>query len=176
MLTHNERNLYKMLLELTLTVVALRKSVALLTLNEPDYDQALKLLQETEKSVDTLITKMKEIEAESEIDVVDGGVTHIPRIDERKGVYEKLILALIVALMISGFAILSVHITRLDNKFDVLPDKINANLQSLTSMLSNAITASKQTPSQVIIMPDPQSQQPQSQQPQSQQPQVPGHP
>jgi hypothetical protein len=69
--------------------------------------------------------------------------------------------------MISGFAILSVHMTRLDNKFDVLPDKINANLQSLTSMLSNAITASKQTPSQVIIMPEPQSQQPQSQQPQA---------
>jgi len=64
--------------------------------------------------------------------------------------------------MIGGFAILSVHITRLDNKFDVLPDKINANLQSLTSMLSTAITASKQTPSQVIIIPEPKNQQPQA--------------
>jgi hypothetical protein len=161
-LTHNERNLFKMLLELTLTVVALRKSVAVLTTSEPDFDQAHKLLQETEKSVDSLIAKMKEIEAESDADIAGNVWTHIPRTDERKGVFEKLVLALIVAVMIGGFAILSVHITRLDNKFDVLPDKINANLQSLTSMLSTAITASKQTPSQVIIIPEPKNQQPQA--------------
>ena len=81
----------------------------------------------------------------------------------------KVVLTLIVAITLGGFAFLGVQVTRTDNKVAALADKvaaladqmaglpnqINANIRDLTRTLSEAITASKQTPPQVILMTPP---------------------
>jgi hypothetical protein len=74
----------------------------------------------------------------------------------------KLLFAAIIAILIGGFAFLGVQITRVDGKVSAtaaevqqLPGKINRNLLDLTRTLSDAITAAKQQPPQVILMPAP---------------------
>ena len=68
----------------------------------------------------------------------------------------KIVLTVIVAVMIGGFAFLGVQVTRIDGKVSALseqvsglPDKINANMRDLTKTLAEVITASKQMPPQV---------------------------
>ena len=74
----------------------------------------------------------------------------------------KLLFAAIIAILIGGFAFLGVQVTRVDGKVSAtasdvqgLPDKINGNLLSLTRTLADAISAAKQPPPQVILMPAP---------------------
>jgi hypothetical protein len=82
----------------------------------------------------------------------------------------QLIVGVLAAVIIGGVTFLGVQITRIDNrvanldsKVDSLPDKINANLLNLTKTLSDAITAAKQQPPQIILMPAPTLPQPQQQ-------------
>lgn len=51
-------------------------------------------------------------------------------------------------------------VRELANKIDTLPDKINSNLMELNRTLSQAITATKERPAQVIVVPAPQTQPP----------------
>ncbi len=81
----------------------------------------------------------------------------------------KLLLAIIVSVMIGGFAFLGVQVTRLEGKItqiegkisqvssevEALPGRINSSLTDLTRTLAGAITAAKQTPPQVILMAPP---------------------
>jgi hypothetical protein len=69
---------------------------------------------------------------------------------------------ILAVIMIGGFTFLGFQITQtnnrvitLESKVDSLPDKISTNLLNLTKTLSDAITASKQQPPQVILMPAP---------------------
>jgi hypothetical protein len=93
---------------------------------------------------------------------------HSPDLRERlaklEGAFDwlKVALALVMAVVVGGFAFLGVQVTRTDGKVSALsdqvqalPERINANLRDLTKTLSDAITASKQTPPQVILMPAP---------------------
>lgn len=103
--------------------------------------------------------------------------THIPEMDlpERlarlEGGYRLFVL--VISVILAGIAFLGVQSVRLDTKIDTksdnlnnkistlsdkvdaLPGKINSDIQNLTRTLSDAITASKQTPPQVIIMQAP---------------------
>ena len=73
------------------------------------------------------------------------------------------IFALVAAILIGGFAFLGVQVTRMDGRVSTistdvqsLPQKINSNLLDLTRTLADAITASKQAPPQVLMIPAPQ--------------------
>lgn len=87
------------------------------------------------------------------------------RISKLEGAFDwiKVTVSLIAAVLIGGIAFIGVQITRVDGRISALsdqvnglPEKVNANLRDLTSTLSQAISASKQTPPQVILMPAPQ--------------------
>lgn len=74
----------------------------------------------------------------------------------------KFACALVTTALVACIAFLGVQAIRLDNhvtgisdQVAVLPEKINANLRDLTRTLSEAITASKQTAPQVILLPAP---------------------
>jgi hypothetical protein len=76
------------------------------------------------------------------------------------------VVGVLAVIIVGGVSFLGVQITRsdgriaaLETKVDALPDKINANLQALTQTLANAITAAKQQPPQVILLPAPPPQQ-----------------
>jgi hypothetical protein len=76
------------------------------------------------------------------------------------------VIGILAVIVVAGLGFLGVQITRTDarvatteSKVDALPDKINNNLQTLTQTLANAITAAKQQPPQVILMPAPSPQQ-----------------
>lgn len=86
------------------------------------------------------------------------------RLAKLEGAFDwlKVVLTLLTAVMIGGFAFLGVQVTRTEGRVSELgaavsslPDKINSNLLALTRTLADAIAASKQTPPQVIIMPAP---------------------
>jgi hypothetical protein len=104
-----------------------------------------------------------------------GGGPHMPEMGERLAKLESafdwaktlvgIVGALIVTIMIGGFAFLGFQLARVDSKvYSVgeqvasLPGKINSNLEDLARTLSEAITASKQTPPQVLLMQAPQPQ------------------
>ena len=84
-------------------------------------------------------------------------------------------IKVIAAVLIGGIAFIGVQITRVDgrvsalsdkvsalsDKVDASPDKVNANLRELTSTLAQAILASKQGATQVILLPAPQTSMPQ---------------
>lgn len=107
---------------------------------------------------------------------VDGGshdahltdmLTRLARLEGELGAY-KLLFGAIIAILIGGFAFLGVQVTRVDGKVSAtasdvqgLPEKINGNLLALTRTLADAVTAAKQTPPQVILMP-PSTLQPQA--------------
>ena len=104
-----------------------------------------------------------------------GGGPHVNQMNERlarlEGAFDwlKVVLTLIVAIMLGGFAFLGVQVTRTDNKLAALdsrvaalssqiaglPNQINADIRDLTKTLSEAITAAKQTPPQIILMTPP---------------------
>jgi outer membrane murein-binding lipoprotein Lpp len=74
----------------------------------------------------------------------------------------KTLSAAILAIMLGGFAFLGVQVTRMDNRINTvasdvqaLPGKINGDLLNLTRTLADAITAAKQTPPQVLLVPTP---------------------
>jgi hypothetical protein len=101
---------------------------------------------------------------------VDGGnpeahlsnmMARLARLEGEISAY-KLIFALIITVLIGGFAFLGVQITRADGKLSAvasdvqsLPEKISGNLLAINRTLSDAITATKQTPPQIILMPSP---------------------
>jgi hypothetical protein len=73
------------------------------------------------------------------------------------------VLALSVTISIAGLVFLGNRIDRVETKvaavsdqITALPEKVSGNLRDLTSAMSQAITASKQAPPQVILMPSPQ--------------------
>ena len=88
----------------------------------------------------------------------------------------KLVLAAVATVAVGAVAFLGVQVSRIDGKISsidgrissidgkisslseqvsALPEKINANLRDLTKTLAEAITAAKQTPPQIILMPAP---------------------
>jgi outer membrane murein-binding lipoprotein Lpp len=83
----------------------------------------------------------------------------------------RLVLAVVATVAVGGMGFLGIQVSRIDGKItsidgkisslseqvSTLPEKINANLRDLTKTLAEAITAAKQTPPQVILMPAPAS-------------------
>jgi hypothetical protein len=74
------------------------------------------------------------------------------------------VVGILALVIVGGISFLGVQLTRSDSriatfeeKVDALPDKINTNLLNLTKTLSDAITAAKQAPPQVILMQPPTS-------------------
>lgn len=74
----------------------------------------------------------------------------------------RLLFAVVITILIGGFAFLGVQVTRVDGKISAtasdvqgLPERINGNLLALTRTLADAISAAKQTPPQVILLPPP---------------------
>lgn len=78
----------------------------------------------------------------------------------------KVLLALMGAVMIGGFAFLGMQINRLDGKFDALNTSLSARIDAqgaqtrqelvgIANAISNSITATKQMQPQIIIMPVP---------------------
>lgn len=72
------------------------------------------------------------------------------------------IVGVLALLVVGGISFLGIQVTRIDGhsasletKVDELPGRIDTNLQNLTRTLADAITAAKQTPPQVILVPAP---------------------
>jgi hypothetical protein len=92
----------------------------------------------------------------------------LERVNRLEGTFEgyKLVLAAVVTIFVGATAFLGVQATRLDGKIsnlteqvNTLPARINADIRDLTRTLADSITAAKQTPPQVILLPAPPSQQ-----------------
>jgi hypothetical protein len=65
----------------------------------------------------------------------------------------------LVLTVVIGFGIYSLNrLDALNARVNDLPGKISSDLRDLTGVLSQAITAARQTPPQVIILPAPQIQ------------------
>jgi hypothetical protein len=74
----------------------------------------------------------------------------------------KVILALIGAVVVGGFAFLGVQINRIDTKVDGLGARIDAQgaqtrqeLIGIANAISNSITATRQVQPQIVILPAP---------------------
>jgi hypothetical protein len=79
----------------------------------------------------------------------------------------KIVLGLIGAVLIGGFAFLGVQIGRLDAKVDALGTRISAEnattrqeLIGIATAISNSITAARQMQPQIVPPPAPNPQQP----------------
>lgn len=108
---------------------------------------------------------------------VGGGGPHPPGMDigERLTRLEagqdwiKVILTLIGAVVIGGFAFLGVQVNRLDAKFDAIGTRIDAlggritvenaqtrqELVGIANAVANSITAARQVQPQIVIVPTP---------------------
>lgn len=99
-----------------------------------------------------------------------GGGPHPPGMDigERLAKLEsgqdwlKIILTLIVAVVVGGFALLGVQINRIDTKVDALGARIDAQgaqtrqeLTGIANAIANSITATRQVQPQIMILPAP---------------------
>lgn len=112
-----------------------------------------------------------------------GGNGHSPGMDDGRlakvegaveGLREGIVslrwaITLLAAVAIGGFAFLGTQSVRLENRIDRLADKFDAipgvlreefgrmraEMAAQTSAIANAVTAAKQTPPQVILMPAP---------------------
>ncbi len=76
--------------------------------------------------------------------------------------WTKLLLGLIVAVMIGGFAFLGFQIGRLDTKIDALGGRISAEnaatrqeLTGIATAIANSITAARQMQPQILPVPWP---------------------
>ncbi len=76
--------------------------------------------------------------------------------------WTKIILGLIGAVLIGGFAFLGIQINRLDTKFDSLGARISAEgaatrqeLIGIATAISNSITAARQIQPQILPVPIP---------------------
>src|SRR6266568_2855598 len=83
--------------------------------------------------------------------------------------WNKIVLGMLGAVVIGGFAFLGVQINRLDTKVDALNGRFDAlgaridaqgiatrqELVSLATAISNSITAARQVQPQVIVVPTP---------------------
>ena len=74
----------------------------------------------------------------------------------------KIILTLIVAVVVGGFALLGVQINRIDTKVDALGARIDAQgaqtrqeLTGIANAIANSITATRQVQPQIMILPAP---------------------
>ena len=106
---------------------------------------------------------------------MDDGIPVSPGLGERLARLEsaqewtKIILGLIGAVLIGGFAFLGIQINRLDAKFDSLDGRIDSlgarisaeaaatrqELIGIATAISNSITAARQVQPQVIVVPMP---------------------
>jgi hypothetical protein len=78
-----------------------------------------------------------------------GGLKH--------GQTQLLVAVGLVAAFVVGFGIYTLQrIDNLADKVNDLPGKISSELRDVTKTLADGITAAKQTPPQVILMPAPQ--------------------
>jgi hypothetical protein len=68
-------------------------------------------------------------------------------------------VGLVSALLIGLASYTVIQVSAVNNRLSELPGKISSDLRDLSGVISQAVTASKQTPPQVILMPTP-SQQP----------------
>ncbi len=115
----------------------------------------------------------QDVESATPIDAGGGG-PHPPGMDigERLARLEsgqdwtKVILGLIGAVIIGGFAFLGVQINRLDSKMDGLSTSLGARIDTqgtqtrqelvgIASAISNSITAARQVQPQIVIVPAP---------------------
>ena len=76
--------------------------------------------------------------------------------------WTKIVLGMLGAVVIGGFAFLGVQINRVDTKVDALGARIDAQgaatrqeLVSLATAISNSITAARQVQPQIMIVPTP---------------------
>jgi hypothetical protein len=76
--------------------------------------------------------------------------------------WTKIVLGMLAAIAIGGFAFLGVQINRIDTKVDALGARIDAQgaqtrqeLIGLANAISNSITATKQSQPQIIVVPTP---------------------
>jgi hypothetical protein len=111
-----------------------------------------------------------------EVVLVDqnGGGPHLPGMDigERLARLEvgqdwmKVILGLLGAVVIGGFAFLGVQINRLDSKMDTLSTSLSARIDNqgaqtrqelvgIANAISSSITAARQVQPQIVIVPAP---------------------
>jgi hypothetical protein len=101
---------------------------------------------------------------------VGGGGPHPPRMDigerlarlESAQEWTKVVLGLIGAVIIGGFAFLGVQISRLDTKVDGLGARISAEnaatrqeLIGVATAIANSITAARQIQPQILPVPMP---------------------
>jgi hypothetical protein len=97
-----------------------------------------------------------------------GSGPHMPESDERVGRLEGAVeglrhsqnmlagLIALVAAFVIGFGIYTLQkIDILDDKVNKLPGQINSEIRDITKTLADVITATKQQPPQVILMPAP---------------------
>ena len=106
---------------------------------------------------------------------IDGGSgeAHLSAMQERlarlEGAFDgiKVVMAIMMTMMIGGVAFLGVQVTRADSKLSglseqvtvlservtALPGQINANMRDLTKTLAEVISASRQSPPQIVVMP-----------------------
>src|SRR5947209_4232442 len=76
--------------------------------------------------------------------------------------WNKIVLGMLGAVVIGGFAFLGVQINRLDTKVDALGTRIDAQgaatrqeLIGLATAISNSITAAHQVQPQIVVVPMP---------------------
>lgn len=89
-----------------------------------------------------------------EIAELRGRITQMPTAFQISSWAVSLTIA-VIAIIGAVTVFTNSRIDRLADKIDALPDRINSNMTALTQSLSAAITASKQSPPQVILMPAP---------------------
>jgi hypothetical protein len=100
-----------------------------------------------------------------------GDVPHLPNMSERLGKLESAVESLrhgqnwtlgaiaILSAFIIGFGVYSLQrMDSISDKVSALPLQISADLRDLTKTLAETITAAKQQPPQVILMPAPPQQ------------------
>lgn len=105
------------------------------------------------------------------------GGPHLPGMDERIGRLEGSVEGLrhsqnltvgivsLVALVLIGLSVYELQrLDSLSDKVSALPGQISSDMRDLTKTLADAITAAKQQPPQVILMPAPPPQPAQPQQ------------
>jgi hypothetical protein len=73
------------------------------------------------------------------------------------------VLAILVAVMIGGFAFMGVPLVRIDGKVDAIPQKLadeframRSEMAAQTNAIANSITATKQVQPQIVVVPAPE--------------------
>jgi hypothetical protein len=74
-----------------------------------------------------------------------------------------ILFTVLLAVTLGGFAFLGVQVTALNTKVDAIPQRLSeeframrADMSAQTSAIATAVTAAKQVPPQVILVPAPE--------------------